>query len=267
MEAEVAHLLEADDTPAWAKFLLRETVAIKSDISVKFEILEKKFGDMQKSIQTLTKDNKATVNRMSIAETRISALEDTENATALQVTRLQKEVATLQNQVDDLIGRSKRNNIRLINIKEGVEAGDMNSTVAQILSYVLGLEPGEDPPEIDRAHRSPSSLPDPGKPPRPIFVRLLRWHDRQLILLAAGKKQLSWSGSRFYVRQDLSPGVQKQRATYNDIISKIKPKGYRFGILHPARLVITINGQKLIYDSASDAEKDLRVKLPNLDWS
>ncbi len=203
MAEEMAHLLDAeDDTPAWAKLLLRETLAIKSDLAQRFEQFENKFETMQKSIQSLTKENKATVNRVSNAEKRISALEDENNAASPRVEKLQKEIEILHNQVDDLISRSKRNNIRLVNIKEGAEAGGLDDLIGKILCYILDLKEGEKPPEVDRAHRAPRPRPDSSQPPRAIFIRLLRWSDRQNILQAAGMKpSLSWEGTRFFVRQ------------------------------------------------------------------
>ena len=57
---------------------------------------------MQKSIQSLTKENKATVNRVSNAEKCISTLEDENNTVSLRVKKLQKEIETLHNQEDDL---------------------------------------------------------------------------------------------------------------------------------------------------------------------
>lgn len=44
MAEEMAHLLDAEnDTPAWAKLLLRKTLAIKLDLAQRFEQLENKF--------------------------------------------------------------------------------------------------------------------------------------------------------------------------------------------------------------------------------
>ncbi|KAL7372527.1 hypothetical protein ABVT39_018022 [Epinephelus coioides] len=149
-----------------------------------------------------------------------------------------------------------------MNIKEGAEASGMDVFLGKILRYILDLKEDEKPTEVDRA---PRPCPDPGQPPRPIFIRLLRWPDRQKILQAAGKKpSLSWEDSRFFVRQDLSARVQQQRAAYTGIIERIKSKGYRFGVLHPARLIITIDGQRLIYESTAEAEEDLKVRLPSI---
>lgn len=80
MVEEMANLLDAEeDTTAWAKLLLRETLSIKSDIAQRFEQLENKFETMEKSIQSLTKENKAAINRVSNAEKRINALEEESN--------------------------------------------------------------------------------------------------------------------------------------------------------------------------------------------
>lgn len=267
MAEELAHLLAAKDVPDWAKLLLRETSAIKSNMTERFETLDTKLENMEKSIKSIEKENKATTKRISNAENRISALEDSENIYQPKVDKLEGEIVSLRSQVDDLISRSKRNNSRLINVKEGVEAGGMDSFMVKILSYILDLKDDEKPPEVDRAHRALRPRPDPDQPPRPIYIRLLRWPDRQRIPQAAEKRALTWDDARFYVRQDFSPGVQQQRAAYNEIITQIKAKGCRLGILHPARLVVTIDGQRLTYSSASEAEWGLKARFPSLEWS
>ena len=266
MAGELTRLLESEAVPGWAKYLIRETTT-KADLAEKFDSLETNLGKMERSIQSVTNDCKAALHRVSNVETRVSALEDSGALEAPKVELLGKEVSKLTKQVDDLIGRSKRNNIRILSIREGAEASNMDSFLNEILKYVLDLGPGQNPPEVDRAHRAPRARPDPGEPSRPIYVRMLRWADRQRILQAAGKKSLTWGGVPFYIRQDLSPQVIKQRATYDNVISKIKDHdGLRFGILHPARLIVTLDGQKSTYDTASEAEQDLKTRLPNLDW-
>ncbi|KAL7398631.1 hypothetical protein ABVT39_012691 [Epinephelus coioides] len=136
MAEEMAHLLDAEeDTPAWAKLLLGETLSIKSDIA----------------------------QRVSNVEKRINVLEEESNTVTEQsiVTKLQDEIEIFRNQVDDLISRSKRNNIRLVNIKEGAEAGGTDVFLGKILRYILDLKEDEKPPEVDRAHRAPRSSPSP----------------------------------------------------------------------------------------------------------
>lgn len=132
----------------------------------------------------------------------------------------------LRERLIDLESRSRRNNIRLTGLKEGAEADDLTSFLKKIFQLILDLKDGDPLPAIDRAQRALRPKPDPGEPPRPITVRLLRWGDRQTILQASRKKQmLVWKGQRFLARQDLATEVQKQRAAYKDIMEKVKTSG------------------------------------------
>ena len=63
---------------------------------------------------------------------------------------------------------SERNNIVLVGLKEGAEAGDPDRMVEGILRYILDLKVDDRVPEVERLRR------------------MLRWNDRQAILKAAG---------------------------------------------------------------------------------
>ena len=152
----------------------------------------------------------------------------------------------------------------MINVKEGSEAGDIYRFLDELLRYVLDLGEGAEGPEVNRGHRDTRPLPDPGEPPRTIYIQLLRWRDRERIRKAAAKKELSWGGKRFYIRTDDSPKVQRLKAAYNGIVGKIKDQGHRFGVTHTGKLIITIDGEKLVYDTPTEAETDLRIRLPTL---
>lgn len=85
-----------------------------------------------------------------------------------------------------------------------------------------------------------------------------------MYLRAAGKKQLSWGGKPFYVRQDLPPELQRKRAEYTEIKKKLRVSGHRYGILHPARFIVTIEGKAHIFKDAKEANNQLRALLPGI---
>lgn len=85
------------------------------------------------------------------------------------------------------------------------------------------------------------------------------------MLQASRKKQmLVWKGQRFFTRQDVATEVQKQRAAYKDIIEKMKTTSLQFDLLHPARFIITTEGETLRYDSAEAAWRGLKERVPNI---
>ena len=229
------------------------------DLLEKYERLLLKFEGTETKAR---EENQTLTDKLIAAEQRISDCEDKDNTT--EVKALRKEIETLKHVSSDIIGRSKRSNVRVINVKEGSEAGDIYHFLDELLRYVLDLGEGAEGPEIDRGHRDPRPLPDPGEPPRTIYVQLLRWRDRERVRKAVANKELSWGGTRFYIRTDDSPKVQRLKAAYNGIVAKIKDQGHRFGVTHTGKLIITIDGEKLVYDTPTEAETDLRIRLPTL---
>ncbi len=119
-------------------------------------------------------------------------------------------------------------------------------------------------------NNTPQPLLDPGQPPRPYIVRMLRPDDKKRIIqLVSKKKQLSWKGKPFWVQQDFPREIREKWKEYNNIRKALKmEKSVRYGILPPARLIVTIQGETSIYKNAVEAAEDLKKKLPKTfeDW-
>ncbi|KAJ8394485.1 hypothetical protein AAFF_G00044950 [Aldrovandia affinis] len=120
--------------------------------------------------------------------------------------------------------------------------------MGDILRYILDVKDDEPTPEVERQHRSLRPRPAPGEPPCPYLVRMLRWSDRQKILQAvAEKRQLSWKGKPLRVFQDLPTEIKRKHAEYDDIRGKLRREtSLHYGILYPARLIVTIDEVKYI---------------------
>ena len=132
-------------TPRWAQQLCAEIQDIKKGF-------ENTFDTLQKTIQTMNKDTKAALNRISNTEKRISTLEDQASTDGVTVKQLSKDVKLLRKRVIDLESRGRRNNIRISGLKEGAEAGDLVSFLNKMIRCILDLKESGPLPEIDQAH-------------------------------------------------------------------------------------------------------------------
>lgn len=255
----IQNMGESEETPAWAKELLTQVTSMKDSF-------QEKLGELSKSINEIKKDTRAIVSRLGNAEKRIGSLEDKQTTQQRLMQDLTKELKNMKTKVSYLESHSRRNNLIIIGLEEGLlESGDPGKELAAILRYILDRHETDPAPEVDRHHRSLRPRPDPGDPPRPYIVRLLRWSDRQLILGAtAKKKKLSWKGKTFRVFQDLPADIQQKRAEYGDIRKKLHGAGIRFGLLFPARLIVTVGDEKHIYATPDEAKRDLTARLPLL---
>ena len=105
---------------------------------------------------------------------KLEGLENNVVANREFVTR--DEFDKVQEKVDDLEGRSRRNNLRICNVKEGSENGiddpSMEKFANMVFRQSLGITLKED--TIQRAHRVEPKKPGNNKP-RDIIVYFLRF--------------------------------------------------------------------------------------------
>ncbi|KAJ0056447.1 hypothetical protein NL108_008033 [Boleophthalmus pectinirostris] len=241
-----------EDTPGWAQLLLAEVADLKSSV-------EQQLDALNNTVKDIKKETRAIVNRISNAKKRISDLEDGNATTRETLSSLTEEMKKLQTKCTNLEAQSKRNNLVIHGLEEGLERGDPDKTVRDILKYILELKDDDPVPEVERHHRSSRPRPTPPDPPRPYLVCMLRWKDRQKILNAVAKrKQLVWGGRNFQIHPDLPVEIRKKRTEYGDIKRKLRGTNIHYGLIYPARLIVTIDGVKHIYNTAAQATMDYR---------
>ncbi|XP_048086705.1 uncharacterized protein LOC125286061 [Alosa alosa] len=210
--------------------------------------------EIQTSITAL--EGNTSSHEKTIKDLERSASLQSDDITALQsqVTRLNSEVDKLVTKCEDLEGRSRRHNIRIIGIPEGAEGSAPHDFVADLLQEVLSLEAK---PLIDRAHRTLCRRPDPQEPPRPIVLRLHYYHVLEGILRKAiAARQLFYEGKRIQIFPDYPPAVAKRRALFNRARELLRDRpGVKYGLLYPARLLVTFNGTQTSFTDAKKAEE------------
>lgn len=256
--AAIKQTMANEETPGWAKNLLSEVVNLKDSF-------ERRLDDLDNSMKDLRKETRDILNRVTDAEKRIGDLEDQSAADSKALKNLTKEMNLMKAKFTNLEAHSKRNNLVFVGLDEELEPGNLDKKLNDILRYILDLKEDDPVPEVERHHRTLRPRPAPTEPPRPYLVRMLRWTDRQRTLRAAAKKgQLFWGGKPFRVYQDLPVEIKRQRAEFDDIRGKLRNTDLRYGLLYPARLIVTIDAVKHTYNNASEAAEDLRRRLPKV---
>lgn len=86
--------------------------------------------------------------------------------------RLQADNTKVKSRLTEMEGRSRRNNVRLIGLPEGIEGPQPSGFFSQLLQDVFGPDTFPSPAELDRAHRSLAPKPGPGGKPRPVIICL-----------------------------------------------------------------------------------------------
>lgn len=179
------------------------------------------------------------VLRQTVADMEGSLSSCTDDVVSLKskVDTLSAQVAALDSKCEDLESRSRRNNVRIIGLRE--EHGPVDATmISVLLKDALGL--GKEP-VVDRAHRSLQPKPKPGERPRPIIARLHYYADcAEVLRRARAQRQFKVKESTISIFPDFTTRTAKARAAFNDVRRQLRDiPDIRFGLLYPARLRIT----------------------------
>uniref|UniRef100_A0A3P9JVJ3 Reverse transcriptase domain-containing protein n=1 Tax=Oryzias latipes TaxID=8090 RepID=A0A3P9JVJ3_ORYLA len=146
------------------------------------ELMEEKFLDLRSTLDRLNGRIDDNTRRITESENRISEDEDRITSLENQVSELQQKVKTLTERCDDGENRSRRENIRIIGLKEGSEGQSSVTFFESWLPEVLGMETKRGVIKLDRAHRALG--PPKEDRCRPVIIKLHNFTDKQRILTA-----------------------------------------------------------------------------------
>ncbi|CAM4607678.1 unnamed protein product [Leuciscus chuanchicus] len=235
-EPEPAHLT--------IESLVKELERFRKDMTGEFvALLNSSLEPIRSSIESI--GTTLTTQAVTISEMesglsdhsdRIAQLEHDVSAVQSKLTTMEKENTALKASVEDLISRSKRQNIRVVGLPEGLEGKNAREFMINLLSELLSDSLTE-PPELDRAHRSLRPRPRTEESPRPLIIRFHRYIVKETVMnWAKSHKVMSYKGHKIKMYEDFSAEVAKKRAAFNKVKSLLYQKEVRFGMLYPARL-------------------------------
>ena len=225
---------------------------LKGDICGKIDLLS---CELRADISSVREELRQAIELMqqklsshdhAITELQRACTDHSDLLTSLDstVSTLKAEVKLLTDKCEDLEGRARRNNIRLVGVPEGAEGVRPTEFIAQLLMDSLGLD---ELPLLDRAHRTLRPKPSESKLPRPFVIRVHFFHVRNDLLRRAGEASkdspLLYQGKRLFLFPDYTSAVAKKRAAFTDVKRLLHScPGVKFGLRFPATLRITLPG-------------------------
>lgn len=231
--------------------VLAAIISMRTEFSAKFD-------GIISAIESIRKEMNECTERMSQAEQRISSAEDDVASVQSKVRALESKCKTLEDHVLDLEARSRRNNLRLVGLPEGVEGRDPCSFLENWIPQTLNNIELQSPAVLERAHRI-GPLRNNIAPPRTLIMKFLNYKDKMAVISAArAKGVIKYQGQQVRFYPDLAAGIQQQRKQFDLVRKELRTLGIRHGIMHPARLVLTHEGRTHIFKTPQEAQDFIR---------
>ncbi|KAJ1150535.1 hypothetical protein NDU88_003326 [Pleurodeles waltl] len=124
-QGHVSQLASGDHEESAAPSMMQDTVnKILGAIEDTKLSLSQEIGKISSELSHLRTDHHKLVDRVEATETSLEELQPTLRALRTQVTCLSERVQVLERSVEDTEGRSRRNNMRIVGMPEGVEGTD-----------------------------------------------------------------------------------------------------------------------------------------------
>ena len=197
--------------------------AIRESKEELFGHINEKTGNIQQSLTKIEQLLSTLADQVQEMEIRIEANEDNLTDARTRIGKMEKEIAFLKEKTDDLENRSRRSNVKIVNIPERAEGNDAVGYVERLLPRLFGEEHFPAPVVIERAHR----LGKAAERVRPILVKFLNYRDKDKVLrLARNKGTVYLDTNRVSFYPDYSIEVQHRLTAFNKVKKKLREKKY-----------------------------------------
>lgn len=218
--------------------------------------VEGRLNTVETHLSTLQSEYSQTEQRMDSMDVALSDADVRITALEASCRELQTENGLLKVKLNDLEGRSRRLNIRIVGIKEGEEKGNPTEFVTRLLPALLGPNNFTKPIKIDRAHRSLRPKPPDTERPRMIIAKVHNDRDLASILrLSRQQAPLHYNGSKVFIFPDYTAEVSSQRQAFNSVKKKLTDAGAKCSLRFPAKLQVVHNNEVKVFSTPADAER------------
>lgn len=208
------------------------------DIKTQVQSLKQEIANCKEATRKEIDDVKATVKDLGSG---LSTWSDEVTSLQTTVTSLKKDVTDLKSKCDELEGRMRRCNIRILGIPETPDSSTPTA-VTKMLREILHMDKQV---LIDRSHRSLGPRRAGGKP-RAIIAKLHYYQDCvEILRRARNQAPLLLNGQSVAIFPDFTPSVARARAAFTEARKLLRDQpSVRFGIMFPAKFRITYNGEE-----------------------
>lgn len=152
--------------------------------------------------------------------------------------------------------RSRRDNIRIINLPENAETSNVRAHLLSVFPKWFPDLPA-DGVEVMRARRVGPERTSAGFP-RTVICRMLRSTDRDRILKMARDTNIKADGREIRFAADYSNYTAKRRRAFASAMNTARKLGYTPFLIYPARLKLMRGAEIYFFNTHGDAEEFLK---------
>lgn len=206
---------------------------------------------MQQGLLQIRQDIAAHASSLKEAEHRINTLEEDLLEAHAKLSHFNSLTQAMQEKIDDLENRSRRNNVRIVGLPESYQSSALNELCATTIPEALDIP---SPCLVERAHRIGPPRDDTSSP-RPVIARYLNYADRLSVLQRyRNQRTLDVDGHRLLLFADYSAEVAKKRKSFNEVCSSLVQKQIRFTLAYPAVLYFNAtDGKRISFTDPKEA--------------
>lgn len=228
--------------------LMKHFNKAEKNANERFDRIETQLDNMQATLNKHTEEiDKQRIISVKLQE-RIKKAETTASIHGDSLDQIQSKLA-------DLEDRSRRDNLRLMFLKEGAEKGNALAYLnANIPKWFPRL--AANPPELMRAHRV-GHLRQSTSAPRVLLMKFLRYIDRDHILKEARENPIEVDGHTIRFTADYSDHTSKRRRPCFPVMHRARQQGYQAFLLYPAVIKLIRGSEQHLFCDPSEAEKFL----------
>lgn len=232
--------------------LSKNRASLKEDISI---LIQESVGPLQVSIDAIKETVDSFQSRLTATESLAGENFDKIFAAETAIKSLRKQNVALQDSLEDLENRSRRTNLRIVNVPENSEGDEDPVTfMSNMLMEVMGSEVFDTPPALERSHRVGKKPDKTGKSPRPFVVCFQRFQEKERVLRWARQHELKYNNTTVRIYPDYSANLSRRRAEFNDIKQALYSKGIKFQLLYPSCLRVTFGGNTFRFNTPDEAK-------------
>lgn len=235
--------------------LLQAIQETKTDLTTH---IDRKTADIQTTLTKIETSLSTLSEQVEEIETRVSANEDDIKDARDRVEKMEKLITQLKDKTDDLENRSRRSNIRILNIPERVEGQDTAGFLEKFIPQILGNDNFTSPIIVERAHR----IGKRSDRPRPLIAKFLNYRDKEKILrLARSKSEMIYQNKKIAFYPDYSAELQRRRDEFRDVKRLLREKNMEYALIYPAQLRVKHLETVKVFSTPAEAQHFL-TELP-----